>query len=366
MKMTKDEKIRSQLMEIFAHIEAYINLSNAAHMFNVNTTCEDIFKTVLNLAYGYSLINLNDVEYNYPAIDLADSGKGICFQVTSNDSNRKVANTIKRFKHADRARFKNLYFLFLKSNKGKSRNKEEIIDGVHVCYLYLSNLIEDILEIECDDVKYKILNHLDKQISVIERVNKRLSYIKTAHLSDKMTIPIIDIFNSILYIHQFDSLCDTDCICYHYGNLIDYSEGNEEKFIVSLSLENSGYFPINQIAIEEINISSIVSEVYEDSYGYEPFSQNSNTKTLNCVINAGRRFDLNVMLCRTNEEYTDSIDCTDQFIFDITILVKSSFSDSFNKYSFEVFATKEGAEEIVGMYNIDAIRVNNVIINESK
>ena len=53
---------------------------------------------LLNMVYGYTLINLNALSENYPGIDLGDSEHRICVQVTSDRSRKKVEKTITTFK----------------------------------------------------------------------------------------------------------------------------------------------------------------------------------------------------------------------------------------------------------------------------
>ena len=43
---------------------------NAARFYDANTVAEDFFCGLLNRLYGYSLQNMNNIQANYPGIDL--------------------------------------------------------------------------------------------------------------------------------------------------------------------------------------------------------------------------------------------------------------------------------------------------------
>ena len=66
-------------------------------LFDLNKQAEDFFKTVLNQACGYDLINVNYEKANATAIDLGDKSKRICIQVTAQDDSEKIKSTIRKF-----------------------------------------------------------------------------------------------------------------------------------------------------------------------------------------------------------------------------------------------------------------------------
>lgn len=84
---------------------------------------ERFFQTVLNVAYGLNLENLNRLQPNYPAIDLGDKASRICFQVTGENSSAKIDQTIEKFfKHALDADYDRLRFLILTTKKSYTKN----------------------------------------------------------------------------------------------------------------------------------------------------------------------------------------------------------------------------------------------------
>lgn len=84
---------------------------------------EKFFETVLNLAYGLELQNLNVLQHNYPAIDLGDTAARICFQVTGENSSKKIQETIEKFfAHGLDTKYDQLKFLILTTKKSYSKN----------------------------------------------------------------------------------------------------------------------------------------------------------------------------------------------------------------------------------------------------
>ena len=66
-------------------------------LYDLNKKAESFFKEVLNQVYDWDLINLNEIQSNYPAIDLGDERSRTCIQVTAENSSAKIAKTIEKF-----------------------------------------------------------------------------------------------------------------------------------------------------------------------------------------------------------------------------------------------------------------------------
>lgn len=56
-------------------------MQNRNGLFDINKYCEDVFCGLLNIVYDLNLNNLNCIAYNFPATDLGDYNKRICFRV---------------------------------------------------------------------------------------------------------------------------------------------------------------------------------------------------------------------------------------------------------------------------------------------
>lgn len=87
------KEISDKLYELKEKIRGY----NACDLFDNNRYIEEVICGVLNIVYGYKLVNLNRKIKNHPYIDLGDEVNKIAVQVTSECSRRKIETTISAF-----------------------------------------------------------------------------------------------------------------------------------------------------------------------------------------------------------------------------------------------------------------------------
>ncbi|MFF6009579.1 SMEK domain-containing protein [Rahnella sp. R3(2024)] len=87
------EKITNKLA-ILAH---EVELKTCLNLTDINIHAEFFFCDLLNLIYGFELINANTITSNAKAIDLVDFNKRIAVQVTSTSDFQKIKHTIDGF-----------------------------------------------------------------------------------------------------------------------------------------------------------------------------------------------------------------------------------------------------------------------------
>lgn len=87
------ESITNKLA-IIAH---EVELKSSLNLTDINVHAEYFFCGLLNLIYGYSLVNANAVTSNAQAIDLIDVNERIAIQVTSTSEFKKIRKTIDGF-----------------------------------------------------------------------------------------------------------------------------------------------------------------------------------------------------------------------------------------------------------------------------
>lgn len=66
-------------------------------MYDIHIDAESVFCHVLNQVLGCSMIDLNRVRPNHPAVDLGDPAAGIAVQVTTDTSSGKIQKTLDEF-----------------------------------------------------------------------------------------------------------------------------------------------------------------------------------------------------------------------------------------------------------------------------
>ncbi len=78
------------ISEQLARLEIQVRNVNAQNLCDLNSISENSICGILNLIFGYRLINLNSEKSNYVGIDLADSRNRISVQITSDKSKKKI------------------------------------------------------------------------------------------------------------------------------------------------------------------------------------------------------------------------------------------------------------------------------------
>ncbi|QKX18155.1 SMEK domain-containing protein [Microbulbifer sp. YPW1] len=66
-------------------------------LYDLNKQAEPFFKNLFNLIYSWDLMDLNEIQNNYPAIDLGDKKEGVCVQITAERGSPKIRRTIKKY-----------------------------------------------------------------------------------------------------------------------------------------------------------------------------------------------------------------------------------------------------------------------------
>ena len=85
-----------QIIDELTAVSQQVKSRAGLQLFDLNRYLEDFFKDILNIVYGYKLINLNEERSNNPGLDLGDEVAKVAFQVTSTKSSSKVNETLKK------------------------------------------------------------------------------------------------------------------------------------------------------------------------------------------------------------------------------------------------------------------------------
>lgn len=78
-------------------LSAQVSLANRLNLTDINVHSENFYRDLLNLAFGYSLVNINIIDPNATAIDLGDGGNKFAIQVTSTSTLFKTRQTVTKF-----------------------------------------------------------------------------------------------------------------------------------------------------------------------------------------------------------------------------------------------------------------------------
>lgn len=164
--MLKKEIFLKNIEHGITYLEVSTRNRGRLRLFDQHIIAEDFVAKLLNIIYGYNLINLNSKDKLCAAIDLGDDNKKVCFQVTSTspeNQRKKIKETMRKFIKEEKYKdFISLKFLFLGDKQKEYRRgfdtqnlftfdpKKDVIN--------LQDLIDELSSLP--DEKLEQLNHL--------------------------------------------------------------------------------------------------------------------------------------------------------------------------------------------------------------
>ena len=83
--------------ERLLHWEREVRLDNQRGLTDINKAAENFYRGLLNIILNAELINMNLMKMDFPAVDLAEKGGGLCVQVTSSEGREKINHTLREF-----------------------------------------------------------------------------------------------------------------------------------------------------------------------------------------------------------------------------------------------------------------------------
>lgn len=108
-----------------AYLSTEVKLNSAVNLLDTNILSEDVFKSILNIIYGWKLQNANTAEQNVKAIDLVDDDAKILVQVSSDNSKTKVQRSLNKI---ELPKYNGYSFKFVCISKGVTHLKKSVID----------------------------------------------------------------------------------------------------------------------------------------------------------------------------------------------------------------------------------------------
>ena len=95
--MTEHNRLVENIQTKMAFYISNLRISNDRDYFDENKEAEFFFRKPLSLLFDANVTNANSEQRNFPGIDLADKKEGICFQITSTNTKKKVQHTLDEF-----------------------------------------------------------------------------------------------------------------------------------------------------------------------------------------------------------------------------------------------------------------------------
>ena len=137
--------------QVLGWLGSQVTIANAAGFTDINVVSESLIQNLFNLIEDQAAyINTNIEAPNTDSIDLADQGRRIAVQVTSNSTAAKIDKTIGTFEKNQRNKdYDVLRFLFLKPEYHPTKGKHSLA-GAKVVFEDLGQLYDRIRILDMD------------------------------------------------------------------------------------------------------------------------------------------------------------------------------------------------------------------------
>lgn len=177
--MNRDDHLNN-CAKYFGRLTYEVKALNAIGRFDINTVVEDFLIPILRVLFKCpDLKNQNEIQQNFPSVDLGCRSSKFSFQVTTDASSDKIVKTLEKFReHGLEATFNHIYVVTLTEKQASytAKSLTEAISALPVQF----NPSEHILD--TDDLLSRIKNI---ETSELEQIEEYLAseYVKRdAHL----------------------------------------------------------------------------------------------------------------------------------------------------------------------------------------
>lgn len=88
---------QQSIIKSLTWLSSQVSVNNKLNLTDINVHSENFYRDLLNLAFGYNLVNINIIDPNTAAIDLGDEGSKLAIQVTSTSALSKTRHTVTKY-----------------------------------------------------------------------------------------------------------------------------------------------------------------------------------------------------------------------------------------------------------------------------
>lgn len=283
--MRREKQFR-KIEEALLLEQTKITLNSRMNLLDGNIFSEDFYRDMLNIIYGYDLINANELIQNMGGFDLIFTDKKVLYQVTATASTTKIKKTLenKNIKSYDDY---TLYFVFIGTCDNSFSNT--IFDVKHVKFdpeqniITLPTLLKKILHLEQEkmDKLYKLIIDnpemntaeisADKLSSSLAKITAILS---RQHLGEysKRDIPLPFDFEEKIKCNNLKIIRDSIVRKNNFYQLMQsiYDTYDQESINTSLSVWEKirGFSEDAQLADDELEGVQLFKKINELCCGY--------------------------------------------------------------------------------------------------
>lgn len=291
---------------MFDYIEKNLNFLayriESRSKFNLqefNIFSESFYRELLNILYDYSLKNLNQINQNFPGVDLIDENNKILIQISSTCNKQKIENSLSK---KELIKYKDYKFIFLSISKSGDNLKNKQINNP---YNLMFEPNEDILDIQSilNIILYSDINKINKLYNLIKEESQK--EIDDNKLPSNLTKVINVLSNEI---SKANDKIEVEFVIedkINYNKLYKVREVIEDYANYSNILVNI----YNEFDLEGKNVSFFVINKIKNEYNKLKLEENDNNKLfynlidkiIEIVINSKNYKELTI------EELEDSV-----------------------------------------------------------
>jgi hypothetical protein len=363
-------KIRDEAKVYLNFIETYIAGEITDTYTDAARDCENIVKKMLEIVYGYTVKNMNDIKKNYPAIDLFDEENNTAYQVTANITKKKINDTFDKWhKIPNNEKYytaigKNdckLKFAMLKYCISESE-REKLINRAHVDSNFSGK--EDIIDFKMilDEAKEK--NKLDELLLYLEK--ECFPRVRAAAKDKKWTeIPSFQVDASTrVEISAINITDENTCITCSYGTTLMIGSNicvdSDVIYCVEVGVTNKTDVPITGIELKEFSCGVITEEVDEKGFEAIPIvDENGLCQKITDIIYPGQAVPIRFMFNDNQDEVNTIHGIAPRHIYiSFRALVSSVYSDIRSDQNHRIILALDGSNDSLfeGIYDFKDIQ----------
>lgn len=118
------------IKQYLVDLEHYVHIENANGEYSVNKISENLLLGFFNILFNANFENANySLSVNYPGIDIVDYNKKIALQITSDNSSKKILETVQMIHDKEIYKLVSDFYIYILDRKKKYRNLQNRIDN---------------------------------------------------------------------------------------------------------------------------------------------------------------------------------------------------------------------------------------------
>ena len=199
MNMDIRRNLLNNVMSKLGYLKSQVILANSLNLTDLNIHGENFYRDFLK-HFGYNCKNINAVTLNASSIDLVDDTKKIVIQVTSQNDNKKINETLKKFRNNKTyTSYKLKLLLIAKESKNYTTKFKDGFDP-DSDIIDIPSLLAEIQNKEIQQIE-EISNFLDSQI-VLKSLTSNPNEVETIlalieFLSDRKNRIVLKLSNDV-------------------------------------------------------------------------------------------------------------------------------------------------------------------------